>query len=270
MNLSEIRCEARECLKGKWGSAAIITLVYFLITYAIYFITSFIPIIGPILQLVISVPISFGIISSFMSLKRGEDVTCVDFLSRGFNNFGKAWSVTLHTILKLLPWIIAIVLIIVSIGVLVYLQAQSTIATTFNYNSAFSDDSNTIINSIEEYSDNYNTDFPDDSNPALLYPIIRTILFLALFIIYIVVIIKSLYYSLSMYILNDNTHLSGKEIVEKSKTIMTGNRLNLVLLGLTFIGWSILAWFTLGIGLLWLLPYICVSQVIFYEDKSNS
>lgn len=38
------------------------------------------------------------------------------------------------------------------------------------------------------------------------------------------------------------------------------------MLELSFIGWAILCIFTLGIGLLFLQPYIAISRAAFYED----
>ena len=38
---------------------------------------------------------------------------------------------------------------------------------------------------------------------------------------------------------------------------------------LSFIGWFLLVPFTLGIILIWLLPYILVAQIIYYEKLSE-
>ena len=85
--------------------------------------------------------------------------------------------------------------------------------------------------------------------------------------------IKGLYYAPSFFILYDNPNMSGKEIVEESEKIMTGNRFRFFVLPLTFIGWILLCGLTLGIGSLWLTPYMMVSMVVFYESiagtKSN-
>ena len=85
--------------------------------------------------------------------------------------------------------------------------------------------------------------------------------------------IKGLYYAPSFFILYDNPDMSGKEIVEESEKIMTGNRFRFFVLPLTFIGWILLCGLTLGIGSLWLTPYMMVSMVVFYESiagtKSN-
>lgn len=51
---------------------------------------------------------------------------------------------------------------------------------------------------------------------------------------------------------------------------MKGNRWKFFWLGLTFIGWAILASFTLGIGMLWLMPYIMVTFVCFYESLAGT
>ena len=59
--------------------------------------------------------------------------------------------------------------------------------------------------------------------------------------------------------------MSGKEIVEESERLMRGNRWNYVWLTLTFIGWLILCAFTFYIGAFWLMPYVSVSTVCFYE-----
>ena len=47
---------------------------------------------------------------------------------------------------------------------------------------------------------------------------------------------------------------------------MDGNKMKLFMLDLSFIGWAILCMFTLGIGYLFLQPYVEASHVAFYED----
>ena len=48
--------------------------------------------------------------------------------------------------------------------------------------------------------------------------------------------------------------------------MMKGHKFDLFWLYLSFIGWGILCIFTLGIGLLWLVPYMQTAQSSFYED----
>ena len=52
--------------------------------------------------------------------------------------------------------------------------------------------------------------------------------------------------------------------------MMYGYKWNYFLLALIFIGWGILSIFTLGIGLLWLIPYIQVTMAKFYDELKTS
>ena len=45
---------------------------------------------------------------------------------------------------------------------------------------------------------------------------------------------------------------------------MKGNRLKLIWLNLTFFGWTVLSILTLGIGAIWLIPYISMAKTCFY------
>ena len=79
-------------------------------------------------------------------------------------------------------------------------------------------------------------------------------------------IIASLAYSQTYYILADDQKISAREAIKKSKKMMMGNKRKLFLLILSFLGWLILSLLTLGIGLIWLLPYMNISMAKFYED----
>ena len=48
--------------------------------------------------------------------------------------------------------------------------------------------------------------------------------------------------------------------------MMDGHKMDLFLLILSFIGWFLLSILTLGIGLLWLIPYMYTSIAHFYEQ----
>jgi len=79
-------------------------------------------------------------------------------------------------------------------------------------------------------------------------------------------VIKALSYALTPYILHDHPELQYNSAIERSMSMMDGNKLRLFLLILSFIGWAILALFTLGIAFLWLYPYMQASATAFYED----
>lgn len=69
-------------------------------------------------------------------------------------------------------------------------------------------------------------------------------------------IIGSYSYAMTDYILAENPELSAKEAIARSKAMMEGNRWRLFCLEISFIGGAILSLLTLGIGSLWLIPYM--------------
>ena len=110
MTASQLRAQARKKLTGKWGKAALLFLVFLVITYIISFVLNLVPMLGAIISMVISVPLSYGFVVSMFKINDGEEVSYLDFLNNGFSNFGKVWSITLNTALKLiLPIIFVIV-----------------------------------------------------------------------------------------------------------------------------------------------------------------
>jgi uncharacterized membrane protein len=68
------------------------------------------------------------------------------------------------------------------------------------------------------------------------------------------------------YILADNPTLGAVEVLDRSKAMMDGHKAKLFRLYLRFFLLSLLCLLTLGIGYLWLIPYIHVTMAGFYED----
>ncbi len=83
-------------------------------------------------------------------------------------------------------------------------------------------------------------------------------------------IIATYSYAMVPYILADNPNLSASEAIELSKQMMTGNRWRLFSLWLSFIGWEFLCILTLGIGMLWLVPYMNAATAEFYREVSKT
>jgi uncharacterized membrane protein len=83
-------------------------------------------------------------------------------------------------------------------------------------------------------------------------------------------IIKSLSYSMSFFILRDNPGMNALDAITASRKMMNGYKGKLFLLLLSFIGWCLLCVVTLGIGYLWLSPYITLSVSNFYEDLKKN
>jgi len=83
-------------------------------------------------------------------------------------------------------------------------------------------------------------------------------------------IIASFSYAMTDYILAENPEMSASEAISRSKEMMEGNRFRLFCLEFSFIGWSILCAFTLGIGNLWLTPYRQAATAAFYREVSGT
>ena len=238
---SDFRREAREKLSGKWGKAVLVTLVYFIITVILSgfeektqgVVKSFFS----ILSAVVLIPLGYGLTISFLKLFKGEKVEVFDFITEGFNNFGRSWGLVWNTFIKLLG---PIALVIVSIIVL-----------EIRFVGAF------LQSSVNAFS--------VSSMGALGFLGFILLLFAEIWLI-----MKSYYYSLSQFIAIEKTDLTTKDAVAESKNLMTGKRGKLFCLQFSFIGWAILAAFSLGIGTLWLFPYMQIAAISFYKFASGN
>lgn len=84
-------------------------------------------------------------------------------------------------------------------------------------------------------------------------------------------VFKIIKYSLVPFLLMDDTvsFETGKEYMKESERIMTGNVLELILLGLSFFFWIFFLIITLGFGILYVGPYIQQSYANFYLQKQD-
>ena len=79
-------------------------------------------------------------------------------------------------------------------------------------------------------------------------------------------IIASYSYAMTNYILAENPDMAPNDAIAASKEMMKGNKLRFFCLELSFIGWVLLSILTLGIGNIWLVPYMQASYAAFYRD----
>lgn len=96
-----------------------------------------------------------------------------------------------------------------------------------------------------------------------LYVILWSLLFI------IPGIIAAISYSMVFYIMVDEPEIGPEAALRKSKEMMYGYKWKFFRLNIRFFGWSLLCILTLGIGFLWLIPYMHVTYVKFYEDIKN-
>lgn len=78
--------------------------------------------------------------------------------------------------------------------------------------------------------------------------------------------ILSLGLALSMFIISDDEEIGAYDALKKSWDMMNGYKVKMLGMVLMFIGLFILSMLTLGIALLWLVPFMQVTMVKFYQD----
>ncbi len=79
-------------------------------------------------------------------------------------------------------------------------------------------------------------------------------------------IVKSFSYAMTPFILVEHPELPANRAIDESSRLMKGRKFDLFWLYLSFIGWAVLCFLSLGIGFLWLIPYIQTSLASFYAD----
>lgn len=192
-----LRALGREALKGRWGLAALGTLLYLALILVPVFILN--AIFGPddmgnsgvstIYSIIVSGPMTLGYTMFAISIFRKRETSAAEVFY-GFEKFGKALG---------------------------------------------------------------------------LYIVMSVLVFLWTLLFIIPGIIAAFRYSMCFFILADNPNIGIKEALNQSKWMMKGNKWKIFCLNLSFIGWGILCIFTLGIGMIWLTPYVQVSITAFYE-----
>ncbi len=101
------------------------------------------------------------------------------------------------------------------------------------------------------------------------YLLMALFTFLWMLLLIIPGIIAAISYSMTFFIIADDNSIGAMAAIDKSKKMMDGFKWKYFCLGLRFIGWALLCLLTLGIGFLWLFPYIQVSFAKFYDNVKS-
>ncbi len=152
----------------------------------------------------------------------------------------------MRIILKLLPWFIVFGILLIGPIILLFLAMSAVLVLGFAPGPA-------SVNALPAIS-------------SFAFTIIQITVISPLLII----IISTFPYLMSYFILYDEPNLSAKEIVEKSASLMVNNKWRFFCLNLSFVGWAIASVFaTVGIGFIFLIPYVIITNIHFYEDLAN-
>lgn len=97
---------------------------------------------------------------------------------------------------------------------------------------------------------------------------ILTMVFVFLWSILLIIpgIIAALGYSMVLYLYADNSSLTPMDYLNQSKEMMQGYKWDYFVFVLSFIGWILLCGITLGIALIWVVPYVSFAETIYYDE----
>jgi uncharacterized membrane protein len=108
--------------------------------------------------------------------------------------------------------------------------------------------------------------FQDFTRALVTYLLMILFILLWTFLFIIPGIVAAFSYSQTFFILAENPQMESMDVLRKSKTLMKGNRWKLFCLLWRFFGWVLLGILSLGIGFLWIIPYLITTSARFYDD----
>lgn len=114
--------------------------------------------------------------------------------------------------------------------------------------------------------------FGDGNYWKYVWPMFAIRLQIALWTLLLIIpgIIKGYEYAMVPYVLADNPGMSKKDAFALSKKMMTGNKWNLFVFDLSFIGWTLLSLITLDIlGFFYVFPYMEAARAEVYLALKN-
>lgn len=185
MDRATLKSLAKEQIKGNIGILFVVSLVLYLVSFAM----SLIPLVGSIAAFLITPALTLGMIGIYLNLTKGVKPQVADLFSQ-IKNFWPAFKTYFLMSLYIVLW-------------------------------------------------------------SLL--------------LYIPGIIKGFAYSQTIYIMAENPDMGANEAITRSREMMDGHKMEYFLLGLSFIGWSILGVFTLGLLYIWLIPYMQTTLANYYR-----
>lgn len=78
-------------------------------------------------------------------------------------------------------------------------------------------------------------------------------------------IVKSYAYSMAYYVKLDHPDYGWKACIDESRRLMDGHKWEKFVLDLSFLGWILVGALCLGVGTLWVTPYMAATEAQFYE-----
>ena len=233
---ADFRREAREALQGKWFTAVLVGLVASLL--------------GVTGHDILTVNFEKTYQSADVNVKLGE----MTLYTMGRSSSGTVDADAFF--MMALPYVILVILVVVFFHLILGSIAAVGYA---RFNLDLVDGEEAEAGTLFKYMPQWKT--------MVKAGILQTVYVLLWSLLFIIPGIVAAYrYAMTPYILAGNPELTASEAIDRSKALMDGNKWRLFCLSFSFIGWSILCGFTLGIGYLWLTPYEQAANGAFYRD----
>ncbi|HBF0843662.1 TPA: DUF975 family protein [Clostridioides difficile] len=232
----ELKRVSKAQLSGNWGTCAVSMAVYIALLVLISIVGLPFEPLTTIVVAVIAFCVSAGFACMFLKITKDEKVKIGDIFVNGriyLRSFG--FYLFESIIVYIYSFIITIIGAFLSFGVLLTSGA-------IEYLSSDSVGIGTIIST------------------GITLVLIILVLMLPVYILL-------LYVSQATFLIcEDKDNMGVFKSMGASLDMMKGNVLKLFILNFSFIGWYILSIVTLGIGLLWLIPYVGVTNCNFYRQ----
>jgi len=178
-----------------------------------------------IIQLAIQFILTFGAISVYITMSRSPEPVSFSDFLEGLSNWSRGLLTGLYCTLKIFLWALITIPLII---------VYSFILVTFT---------------------NYT---PSTSSIVVISTVIMIVGMIPAFI-------KSISYSQMMYIAAEYQNVSIKDTLTLSVKLTDGHKVDIVLAWLSFIGWFLLSFITLGIADLWVTPYFRMTMTNVYH-----
>ena len=240
MRSSEIQATAKEALKGHWFKAVIASFVASV--FGATTLNSF------------SFSFDFSFSDTTTPDDGGENLTAALNVMTN-SSYEQAWAFLGALVLAILAFVLVYSIIMMTIG-----SAVSIGYCQFNLDII--DGSDVKLRELFARFRQIGT--------AICAKILSAIYITLGFLLFIIPGIRlSFAYSMVNFVLAENPDMKAREALRESKRIMKRHKWKFFCLECSFILPIILCAFTLGIGFIWLIPYMNASYAAFYRNAKN-
>jgi len=254
---SELKREAKNALKGRWGQAILLNLVPAILRAVVTFFS--------VIAIVFSVTLFSFVTDSFTSTgshhyeqtetfwEDGDIVGVNDFMPSDGTG---SWRTTFNPAKLVFDLVLSFLTIGISYTFLDVIRSRERKIDAFR-------DAFRVFNGV-------------DFVPLLLINILMTV-FTTLWSLLLVIpgIVKGYSYSQSNFIYKDLSSrqdvqsMGATSYITESRLLMDGHKGRLFYIDLSFIGWHILCLMTFGLGYIFLEPYMNATKAAFYNDLAK-